>query len=122
MTANAQHGRVEFGRLDRSRILDMFLQCSVARFAVDVRMPAALFLFQDVRMAIFASLVAGEVHRTSGDFGEGISAVVSVLSETLRHQQCTHSHQRQAADQKNRGQSKEVSGIFEGSIHKNVLI
>ena len=103
VTADAQHGRVEFGGLDRSRILDMFCLGSVARFAVDVRMPAALLFFQDVRMAIFASLVAGEIHRASRDLGEGISAVMSVLSETLRHQERTHSHKRQAADHKNRG-------------------
>jgi hypothetical protein len=76
----------------------MFCQWSVARLAVDVRMPAALLFFQDVRMTVFASLVAGKVYGSSGGLGQGISTVVSVLSEALRHQKRTHSHKRQAAD------------------------
>jgi predicted RNA methylase len=84
----------------------MFLLWSVARLAVDVHMLAALLLFQNVRVAVFASLVAGVVHGTSGDFGYGISAVVSVLSETLRHKERTHSYKRQAANDENSGHPK----------------
>src|ERR1035441_395217 len=46
-------------------------------------MLAALLFSQDVRMAVFAGLVAGVVHRTGGGLGHGISAIVSILAETL---------------------------------------
>jgi hypothetical protein len=45
---------------------------------------------------------------------------VSILSEALRHKERTYSHKRQAADEENSGQPKEVPGIFE-DIHNNVL-
>lgn len=117
VTADAQHGRIEFGGLDRARVIGMFRLWSVARLAVDVHVLATLLLFQDIRMAVFASPMAGVVHGTGCDFGHGISAVVSILSETLRHEERTHSDKRQADDDENSGQPKEVSGIFEG-IHK----
>jgi len=117
VTPDAQHRRIEFGGLDRARVLGMFRQGSVARFAVDVRVPAALLFFEDIRMAIFASLVAGEVHRVGGDFGQGISAVVSILSEALWHKKRAHPKKREDADDENRYQPKEVSCILEG-IHK----
>ena len=121
MTADAEHGRIEFRGLHRARVIDMLRLWSVARLAVDVHMLAALLLFQNVGVAVFASLVAGVVYWPSGDFGDGISAIVSILSETLRHQERTHSHKRQAADYENSGQSKEVPGIFEG-IHKDTAL
>ena len=121
VAADAQHGRVEFRGLDGTRVLDMFCLGSVARFAVDVRMAAAFLFLQDIGMAIFASLVAGKVHRTSSDLSEGIPAIVSVLSETLRHQKRPYSHKHQTADHENGGQPKQVPGIFEGS-HSNTAL
>jgi hypothetical protein len=96
----------------------MFRQCSVARLAVDVRMPAALLFFKDIRMAVFASLMASEAHRVGSDFGQGISAVVSILSETLRHKKRTNPQKPKDANDENRGQPKQVPCILEG-IHKS---
>lgn len=121
VTADAQHSRVEFGGLHRARIVDVFREWPVARLAVDVHMLAALLLFQDLGMAVFAGPMAGKVHRASGDLGDGVSAVVSVLSETLRHKRRTHSQKHQATNDENNGQSKEVPGVFEG-IHKMCLL
>ena len=70
-------------------------------------------------MAVFADLVAGEVHRPGGYVRQGISAIVSILSETLRHKKGTHSQKRQADDDENKGYPKEMPGIFEG-IHKKL--
>src|SRR5450631_924430 len=95
----------------------MFRQWSVARLAVDVHMLAALLFFQDVRMTVFASLVAGIVHGTGGDLRYGVSSVVSILSKTLRHKKRAHPHKRQAADDENRSHPKQVPRIFE-DIHK----
>jgi len=91
VTADAEHSGVEFLGVDRARVVDMFGERTVAGLAVDVDVPAALLFFQDIRMAVFAGLVTGVIHGTSGDFGWGIATVVSILSEALGHQESTHS-------------------------------
>ena len=48
VTADTQHGRVEFGRLHRTGVIDVFRQRPVARFAVNVHMLAAALFFQDL--------------------------------------------------------------------------
>jgi hypothetical protein len=73
----------------------MFCQRSVARLAVDVGMLATLLFFQDIRVAVLAGLVAGELHRTGGDFSDGVSAVVSVLTEALRYERRSDSQKHQ---------------------------
>src|SRR5208337_512726 len=117
VTADAQYRRVEFGGCHRSRIIDMFRQRSVACLAVDMRMFTALLFFQDIGMTVFASLMAGEVHRTGCHLGHGISAVVSILSETLRHKKRTYPQERQADDDGNNSHSKKMPSVFE-HIHK----
>src|ERR1035438_1848737 len=111
VTADVQSCRVQFGGLDGARVCDMICQRSVACFAVHMRMPAVLLFFQDIRMTILTGLVTAETYRTSGDFGVGIAAVVSILSEALRYQKCPHSYQGQADDGENRGQPEEVTRI-----------
>ena len=115
VTADAKHGGVEFGGRDRG-VIGMFREWPVAGLAVDSRMPAILLLIQDVRMAAFAGLVAGEIHRPRGNLGDGISAIVSILSETLRHKKRAHPEKHQDADHENRGQPKQVACISE-DIH-----
>jgi hypothetical protein len=121
VTADAEHSGVEFLGVDGAGVVDMFGERTVAGLAVDVDVPAALLFFQDIRMAVFAGLVTGVIHGTSGDFGWGISTVVSILSETLGHQEGTHSDKGQAADDEDSGEPKEVSGILEG-IHRNAAL
>jgi hypothetical protein len=121
MTANAQHGGIKFGGLHRTGIIGMFRQGPVARFAVDVHMLAAVLFAQHVCVAVLAGLVAGKVHRASGDLAHGVSTIVSVLPETPGHKKCTHSHKHQAANDENRSQTKQVPSIFE-NIHKMFLL
>ena len=85
VTADAQYGRVELRGLHR-RVIGMLRQWSVTRLAVDLRMPAALLLLQDIRVAAFAGLMAGEVHGPGSNLADRISAIVTVLSETLWHE------------------------------------
>jgi hypothetical protein len=116
VAADAQYSRVEFRGLNR-RVIGVFRQWSVTRLAVDLHVAATPLLLQNVRMAAFADLVAGEIHGSGGNLADGISTVVSILSKTLRHQELTHSQKQQAADNENRSQPKEVPCIFEG-IHE----
>ncbi len=117
VTADAQYRRVEFSGGHRPWIIDMFRQRSVARLAIDVHMFTALLFFQDVSMTVFASLMTGEVHRTGSHLGHGISAVVSILSETLRHKKRAYPQERQADDDGNNSHSKKMPSVFE-HIHK----
>jgi hypothetical protein len=99
----------------------MFRQWSVTRLAVDLRMAATPLFLQNLRMAAFAHLVAGEVHRPGGNLAYGVSAVVSILSETLRYKELTHPQKQEAADNENCSQPEEVPCIFEG-IHEKVAL
>jgi hypothetical protein len=121
VTADAQNGGVESGGLDRARVICVFRQRPVAGLTIDVHMPAAFLFLQDVGVTVFASLVAGIVHGAGGDLRDGISAVVSILSKALWHKKRAHSHKRQAADDENRSQPKQVLRIFEG-IHKRTAL
>jgi hypothetical protein len=82
-------------------------------------MSAALLLFEDLGVAAFTGLMASEVHGTRGNLGDGIAAVVSVLSKALRHQKRAQPQKYQAADHENRSQPKEMPRIFE-DIHKDL--
>jgi hypothetical protein len=61
--------------------------------------------------------MAGEVHGTGRHLGHGISAVVSILSETLRHKKHTYPQERQADDAENNSHTKKMPSVFE-HIHK----
>ena len=68
-------------------------------------------------MTVFASLMTGEVHWTGSHLGHGISAVVSILSETLRHKKRTNPQERQADDAENNSHTKKMPSVSE-HIHK----
>ena len=105
MTTGAEDGRVKLGRLDGGIIRVRGLR-SVARFAIHMRVLAGAFLVEDVRMAGFASLVAGEFNWPGRNFGYGISAVVAVPSEAFRDEKTSDDQEYQDAENEHPGQAE----------------
>jgi len=61
----------------------MFGKRPVARLAVHMCVFALALHIQDIGMARLASLMTGELHRSSRDLANGIAAIVAVLPEAL---------------------------------------
>ncbi len=87
----------------------MLCQWTMASFATDLSVHASLLHFLDVGVASLASLVAGEVDRMGGNLCDGSSAVMSILSETMRDKKSAYAQKRQCADCIERDQSKKMS-------------
>lgn len=85
MAANAENGGIEFRRLDGARITGVCCKRAVAGLAVHACMLSVLFQREDVGMAGLAGLVSSKHRWFGGDFGDRISAIVAVLTETPRH-------------------------------------
>jgi len=103
VTANTQHSGVEFFGRDGGRIIGVLDQRTMAGFAIDVRVPAVPFLFQNVAVTALAGLMSGEIHRPGSQLGQGISAKVSVLSKTFRNQDAAQDKKEEKAKAKHRG-------------------
>lgn len=117
VTTHTQHRCIKLLRLDRGRIVGVFGQRTVTRFTIDVRVPAVLFLFEDVAMAALTGLVSGEIHGPSGQVSERIPAKVSILSKTLGDQNAAQDKEEQYAKAKHGGQPEQVPSVFERGIH-----
>ncbi len=89
VATDTKHGCLQFRRLDRARIFRMLGQRSMTCFAIDARMPSFLFHFEHVGVAGFTSLVAGKGNRTGGDFGDGVTPVMAVLTKTARNKEAS---------------------------------
>lgn len=83
MAAGAEYGGIELARFRGRRVVRVHGQRSVARFAIHMPMLAILFLIEDVNMAGFAALVAGEFDGSDGNFRYRVPAIVPVLSEAF---------------------------------------
>jgi hypothetical protein len=82
VTARANDGGVWQLWLHR-RIVSVFALCSVAGFAGNVGVTAQFLLVYDVGVAALAGVMAGENWRAGSDLGDGVSAVVAILTETF---------------------------------------
>ena len=120
MAADAEYGRIEFFGGHGSRIVRVLGQRSVAGFAIHVRVLAIFFLFQDVGMAAFASLVPREIHWPDCDFRQCVAAIVPILSKTFWDQKTTEDQEQEDARDEDSRQSKKMSRILEG-IHGLLL-
>jgi len=97
----------------------MFRQGTVARFAIYVRVPAVFLLVENVRVAGFASLMAGEVDGTGSDVGQRVPAIVAVLSKALRNHEAADSQKNEHAEQEDSGEPKKMACVFERVHSKN---
>src|SRR5690348_10173708 len=83
MTLRAQHRCIRLHWSYRRWILCMPRQRSMAGFAVHMRVLAFVLHIEHVAVASLASLVAGKLHRSSGNLADDGAAIVPVLSEAL---------------------------------------
>jgi len=112
VTAGAKHGGVQFCWLERSGVFRMLGERPMTGLARHSLVFTLCFRFQNVGMAALASLVAAKGNRATCDFGDGISAVVSVLSEGARNQHAAQHEEDDEPHQKDCCQPEEVTCIF----------
>ena len=89
VATGAKHGGFQFRRFDRTRVFRVLCQRSMARLAVDSRMPSFLFKFEHVGMAHLAGLVAGKDSRMRGNFGNCVAPVMAVLVKAARDEEAS---------------------------------
>jgi len=65
-------------------------------------------------VAGLARLVAGVVNRPRGHFADGCAPIMPVLAETLGDNQVPHCQEHHEGNDKQKSESKEMPGIFEG--------
>src|SRR6266568_1753836 len=81
VTTGTHHSRIKLGGSNRCRILGVVGERSMASLAWNHDVLTQLFLVYDLSVATLADLVSRKRNWTSRDLGDGISAIVAVLSE-----------------------------------------
>lgn len=112
MATDTKRGRVEFGGNQGSWVICVTGQRTVASLAIHMRVLAGLFLFEDIRMAAFASLVPGKLNRPGGNIRDSIAAIMPILSKTPGDQIPAHGEEEQEANQKDSRESQKMAGIL----------
>jgi hypothetical protein len=79
MASRTKNSGIRLYRCHRGRIVGVFGQRSVARFAAHVHVSAFALHIEDIGMAGLASLVTGELNGSSRDFAECSTAIVPIL-------------------------------------------
>lgn len=113
VAASAEDRGVQFGRLDRGRVVGVFGLGSVAGFAGDHNVLAQLFLIDDIGVAGFADFVAGMGDGAGSGFRDGVAAVVAVVAETVRHDGGAQQDEGDQSDHHHSGQTDQVFRVFE---------
>lgn len=83
VATGADHCAVEFRRGHIGRIVRVLGLGAVAGFTGENNVAAEFFLVGHIGVAAFADFAAGNGYRPGGNFGDGSSAIVSVLTEAL---------------------------------------
>ena len=86
---------------------------AMAGLAIHMRVLAGFLHIQHVRMAVFARLMPGKLHRTRRDFSNSIAAIVAVLPETTRyHVSPDHKEHNEGENEESR-ETEKMPGIPE---------
>lgn len=93
----------------------------MARFAIDMCVPAGTLLLDDVGVTVFAGVMAGKVHRASCGLTYRVASIMAILAKALGNQVSSHSQEDDPADRKHSGQSEQVPGLFERT-HRACLL
>ena len=116
VTAGANHAGVGQGRLDGSGVLGVPGLRAVANLAVKAGMPAQLLLIDYIGMTAFADFVTGMGDRASGQFSDGIAAVVSVLAEGFGNDSCAQDDERDERDHHDSCEPEKVLDVLEQNL------
>ena len=86
---------------------------AVARFAVHVRMRALGFGIGNIRVAGFARLVPGKLHRMLGNLAHRRSAIMPILPEGLWNHIAAHYQKHQEGDYEEPRKPEKMSCILQ---------
>ncbi len=113
MTAGADDRGVELRGLDGCGIVGVLGLRAVAGFARDDHVAALLFLVNDLSVAGLADLMAGVGDGASGDLGDGVAAVVSILTEAVRDDGGAKKDEGDQCDRHDHGEPDEMFNVLE---------
>jgi hypothetical protein len=113
VTSRTYDSRVELGRRNRSWILCVSGQGSVASFTGNDYVLTKLFLFYDFCVAAFAHLMSGKRNRARRNLGEGGSAIVAILAEAARNNSGAHKNECDHSNGHDQGQPNQVFDVLE---------
>jgi hypothetical protein len=116
VATGANHGGVGQRRLYGSGILGVPGLRAVTSLTVKADMPAQLLLIDYIGMTAFADFVTGMGNRTGRDFGDGVTAVMPVLSERFRDDSGAQDDEGDDRDQHDGGKPKKVFDVFEQNL------
>ena len=91
----------------------MFALGSVAGFAGNDHVPALLFLLHHIGVAGLAGIVSGKGHWPRSGLRDGSSAIVAVLSETMRDDRCAQGHKYDQQDHDDHSEPNQVFCVLE---------
>ena len=113
VAARADDSRVGQLWLHGCGIISMLALRPVAGFAGNIGVATELLLIDDLGVASFADFVSGKRRSSSGDLGDGITTVVSVLTETLGDDGGAQQDEDRQQEDDHNSETDEVFGVLE---------
>jgi hypothetical protein len=98
----------------------MFGLRAVAGFAVYMRVFAAVLYLRHVCMACLAGVVPGKSDRMSGNFADGVAAVVPILPKALGDNVVAHHEKHQKGEDEEPRKPEKMACIFEDA-HRDLF-
>lgn len=93
----------------------MFGQRSVAGFAVHMRVLAFAFHIEHVTVAGLASLMTGELHRSSCDLADCVAAIMSIPAKAWWNHEMSNNKKDNKSENEESRESEEMPGILESA-------
>ena len=113
MAAGTDHARIRQLRHHGSWIFGMLGKWTVAGLTVDARMFARLLQIRHIAVAILTGLMTSIGQGFIGKFGQGVAAIVAILSKALWNEVRPDQQQYRSHQNKRYRQPDEVFGVFE---------
>jgi len=113
VAANAELGSIQLSRLDRGWVFGMLGQRPVARFAGYSLVHAFAFHIENVGVAALANLMSGISNRKCCNLGDGLAAIVAVLTKAAWHKESAYHQKQDKPDHEDGRQPEEMLRIFE---------
>jgi len=110
---DAQHSGIQFGRNDARWVIRVLRERPVASLAGHPGVLPGLFFLKNVRVTRLARAMACEGHLLGRDLGNGIAAIMSILTKAAGNKVGTQNREHSNRDQEDRRYSEKVLGILE---------
>ena len=109
VATRANDCRVRQRGYQRSGILGVLRQRTMAGFAVHMSMLAVALRVGDIGMAGLAGLVTSVVNGPGGQFVERVAAIMPILAEGLGNQRSAYGEEPEDTGEENSGQPEEMA-------------